>query len=243
MFDSLNRHPNVDKHLVGLLSPRSFEAEQYRRLRQQIELARAQRQWRVFAITSPVVSDGKTLTSVNLAAVLAGGSNRVLLIDADLRRPSVARMLGIDTPSAGLAAALNAPPAELPRFIHDVEGTRLSVLACTVPCADTYELLTSPQMAELLGRARAQYDYVILDTPPVVPVPDSGLLRPLVDGYVVVVSARSTPRRLLGEALNQLDEASVLGVVLNRDVQPLFGFYRARYRQYFQNYVRAIGDA
>jgi Mrp family chromosome partitioning ATPase len=117
------------------------------------------------------------------------------------------------------------------------------VLACSVPSVDTYEVLTSPRLAELLGRARAQYEYVLIDTPPIVPVPDSGLLRPLVDGYVVVVSARSTPRRLLGEALNHLDEGSVLGVVLNRDEQPLFGFYRKRYRQYFQSYVRAVGGA
>jgi capsular exopolysaccharide synthesis family protein len=242
MFHGSQR-PAIDRHVVGLLAPRSFEAEQYRRLRQQVELARAQRQWRVFAITSPVVSDGKTLTTVNLAAVLAGGANRVLLIDADLRRPSVGRALGLESAGNGLVGAIETPGADLAQFVREIDGTRLSVLACSVPSGDTYELLTSPRLAELLGRARAQYDYVLLDTPPLIPVPDSALLRPLVDGYVVVVSARSTPRRLLGEALNQLDESSVLGVVLNRDEQPLFGFYRKRYRQYFQAYVDAVGGA
>jgi Mrp family chromosome partitioning ATPase len=92
----------------------------------------------------------------------------------------------------------------------------------------------------LLDQARKVYDYVVVDTPPVIPVPDGGLLHRVVDGYLVVVGARSTPRKLLGEALNLLDPAAVMGLVYNRDEQPLFGYYRSRYRRYFNDYVRSL---
>jgi capsular exopolysaccharide synthesis family protein len=233
----------IDRHLVSMLDPRSFEAEQYRRLRQQLEAARRERQIQVIAVTSAVGSDGKTLTAANLAAVLGAGVKKVLLIDADLRRPCIARTLGLGMDSGGLAGALQSGAPTLPQLVRTVEGTNLSVLACTMPCADTYELLTSPAMAELVGRARSEYDYVVIDTPPIVPVPDSGLLRPLVDGYIVVVSAGSTPRKLVGEALNLLDPSSVLGLVFNRDQRPMYGFYGTHYRQYFRAYTRSMRES
>jgi capsular exopolysaccharide synthesis family protein len=236
MFDFTTK---LDRHLVTLLDPRSFEAEQYRRLRQQIDAARRQRHVQVIAVTSAMVSDGKTLTAANLAGALATGSKRVLVIDADLRRPSMARTLGLGMDSGGLAGALQPDAPSLQKLVRQVPNTNVSVLACTVPCADTYDLLTSHALADLLGEARSRYDYILIDTPPIVPVPDSGLLRPLVDGYIVVVSAGRTPRKLLGEALNMLDAASVLGIVFNRDERPMFGFYGTHYRQYFKSYTRA----
>ena len=92
----------------------------------------------------------------------------------------------------------------------------------------------------LIDEARSQYDYVLLDTPPVVPVPDTALISRHVDGYLVVVAANSTPRRLLGETLNLLSPSAVLGLVFNRDDRPLYGYYGGHYRQYFRNYVKAI---
>lgn len=239
MFDS---ETTLDRHLVTLLDPRSFEAEQYRRLRQQIDAVRRQRHVQVIAVTSAMVSDGKTLTVANLAGALASGTKRVLVIDADLRRPALARTLGLGTDSGGLAGALQPDAPSLQKLVREVPNTNLSVLACTVPCADTYDMLTSHALADLLGEARSRYDYIVIDTPPIVPVPDSGLLRPLVDGYIVVVSAGTTPRKLLGEALNMLDPTSVLGIVFNRDDRPMFGFYGAHYRQYFKSYSRPARD-
>ena len=234
----------VDKHLVMLSEPRSFEAEQYQRLRQQIERLGATRNLRVVAVTSAVVGDGKTFTAVNLAVALSRKHDRkVLVIDADLRRPSVMLRLGLDAPAEGLAAALRAGNGSLHNYVRPIDGTTLAVLPGEVVTTGTYELLTSPKIAALIKEARAAYDYIIVDTPPVLPMPDSGLLRDIVDGYLVVVSARSTPRRLLGEALNVLEPASVIGLVYNRDDRPVFGFYRSHYRQYFRQYVKSAGQS
>lgn len=239
----INAQVPVDQHLVTLSEPRSFEAEQYQRLRQQIERLSATRQLRVIAVTSAVVGDGKTFTALNLAGALARKKDRrVLVIDADLRRPSVMPRLGLDAPAEGLATALQSSNGSLAQYVRPVDGTSMNVLPGEVVNGGTYELLTSGKFADLIKEARSTYDYVIIDTPPVLPLPDSGLMRDLVDGYLLVVSARSTPRKLVGEALNVLEPASVIGLVYNRDDRPIFGFYRSHYRQYFRAYVKSVSE-
>lgn len=233
----------IDPRLVTLIAPKSFEAEQYRRLRQHIETVGRERALRVIAVTSPVEGDGKTVTAINLAGALARKRDRkVLLIDADLRRPAVTAKLALTSTDQGLTTALHTTKRPLADFVVPVEGSTLSVLAGGTAGAEAYELLTSPRLEELIAEARKQYDYVILDTPPIIPVPDTGLLRQVVDGYLVVVAARSTPRRLLGEALTLLQAPHVIGLIFNRDEQPLFGFYRSHYRQYLRAYTASVND-
>jgi capsular exopolysaccharide synthesis family protein len=227
--------PRLDKRLVTFVDPGSFGAEQYRRLRSQIEMIAAARPLHIIAVTSAEVAAGKTVTAINLAGALAGEhGDRVLLVDGDLRRPSLARKLDLDTGRAGLTAALNGTPGPLDTFVQRISGTNLSVLPCEAATPEAYEVLSSPRLAALLTEARRQYRYVIVDTPPIIPVPDSALLRRLVDGYLVVVSAGRTPRKLVGEALNLLEPALVIGLILNKDDRPLFGYYRSHYRQYFE---------
>jgi capsular exopolysaccharide synthesis family protein len=231
--------------LVSLQHPTSFEAEQYRRLRHRVEHLSRARGVRVIAVTSAVASDGKTLTGINLAAALAQApKSRILLIDADLRRPSVARQLHLpeDHPG-GLPAALEAPKGRLQDFVQRIADTNLYVLPCPRSEAGVYEVLTSPRLLELLGEARRLYDYVVVDTPPIIPVPDGALLGRAVDGYLVIVAAHSTPRKLLGETLNSLEPSSVIGLVFNGDDRPLFGYYRSRYRNYFQSYTDSLDRA
>jgi capsular exopolysaccharide synthesis family protein len=234
--------PPLDKNLVTFSEPRSFEAEQYQRLRQQIERLSTTRQLKVIAVTSAVVGDGKTFTALNLAGALAQRKDRkVLVIDADLRRPSVMPRLGL-TADEGLATALQSSNGAYQHYIRLIDGTTVSVLPGEIAPSGTYELLTSSKFAEIIKEVRTKYDYVVVDTPPVLPMADSGLLRDIVDGYLLVVSARSTPRKLVGEALNQLDPAAVIGLVYNRDDRPIFGFYRSHYRQYFRAYVKSVSE-
>lgn len=234
-------HTGPDRRLVSLLDPASFEAEQYRRLRHQLEELRARNGVRTIAMTSAVAGDGKTLTSVNLAATLARGSGaRVLLIDMDLRRPAVSTALGISAKRGGFGGALESAQGSIGDYVQPVPKSSLAVVPSVVTRSDTYELLSSPRFVQLMDEARSQYDFVVLDTPPVIPVPDTTLIHRHVDGYLVVVSANSTPRKLLGEALNLLTPSAVLGLVFNRDDRPLYGYYRGHYRQYFRNYVRAM---
>ncbi len=239
----LRQKTAIDDHVVSLTAPGSLGAEQYRRLRYTVEELAATRGFRVIAVTSAVASDGKTLTAVNLAGALARPRQaRVLLVDADLRQPAVARRLGV-RPEAGkgvVAALESAPGASIVQFAQSVEGSRLSVLTVDRSHPEPYELLSGARVRTLLDEARTIFDFVIVDTPPVVPVPDSGLIRRAVDGYLVVVGARSTPRRLVGEALSLLEPTSVVGLVYNRDPRPFFGYYRSRYRRYFREYVKAV---
>jgi capsular exopolysaccharide synthesis family protein len=232
-------------HLVSLRNPTSFEAEQYRRLRQRVEHLGRTRGLRVLAITSAVASDGKTLTAINLAASLAQAQgSRILLIDADLRCPSISRQLDLeDVADKGLSAALQTTRGRLNEFVRKIADTNLSVLSCPHSEAGAYEMLTSPRLVELLDEARHQYDYVIVDTPPLIPLADGVLLGRAVDGFIVVVAANSTPRKLVGEALNALEPGSVIGLVFNGDDRPLFGYYRSRYRRYFRNYTDSLDRA
>src|SRR5437762_75072 len=114
-----------------------------------------------------------------------------------------------------------------------LEQFNLSVVPAGTGHGAVHQLLRSARMERLLKEARERYDFIVLDTPPLLPVFDSALLAKSVDGVLMVVSANRTPRKLLGEALNLLDPAKVLGIVFNRDARPLFGYYDAYYREYF----------
>ena len=223
-----------DPRVVTFSRRESFEAEQFRRLRHRVEELAARRSVRVIAVTSPGAGEGKTITAVNLAGALAQARHtRVLLIDADLRRPRVGSACGVEDGRPGLVAALRQAPRDLDDVVWRLPEVSLEVLPCERTRVDPYEVLRSKAFADLLREARRRYSFVVVDTAPVIPVPDTSLLTDLIDGYLLVVSANATPRKLLGEALNTLEARTVLGLVFNRDPQPLFGYYGSYGRPYF----------
>jgi len=208
----------------------AFHAEQYRVLGHIVEqLAAGGR--KVVAITSAVGGDGKTTVSVELARSLAQRPDaRVLLIDADLRRGSVARQLGLDgAVGPGLSGALESKTPPLDAVVACPPPSNLSLL----PAGDTpqapYELLRSPGVGALLAAARERYDCVLVDTPPVVPVADVHALSQWVDGVILVVTAHQTPRELVSEALSAMDPEKLVGLVFNGDDEPLSRRYRSYY--------------
>jgi capsular exopolysaccharide synthesis family protein len=216
--------------LVSFLMPVSLEADQYRTLRQLVERRRSDAACQVVAVTSAAAGEGKTVTALNLAGALAQSSNsRVLVIDADLHRPSVAAYLGLtDRRAPGLAEAILHEEFGLAQAVRRFDSLNVSVLLAGDGKLGPYELLSSPRLEKLLRDARAFYDYVIIDTPPVVPLVDSRLLGRWVDGFIVVVAAHKTPRKLVAEALNLLDPVKVIGMVFNGDDRPLaahYGYY------------------
>lgn len=227
-------NPRVDDNLVSLTAPESLAAEQYLGLRLKIERLRQTRDVRVIAITSPGAGDGKTVTSINIAAALSrGSSDRVLLVDADLRSPSIERSLGLDAGGeAGLADAIADPSLALSAIVQRPSHLDFAIVSAGRSLVPPHQVLRSPRLEALLGEARQQFDYVLLDTPPLAPVFDAALLSQSVDGLVIVVAAHKTPRKLLEEALNLLDPAKVLGIVFNKDTQPAFGQYDKYYRRY-----------
>jgi capsular exopolysaccharide synthesis family protein len=232
----------VDEHLVSLRAPDSFEADQYRVLRHFLQGAPETDRLRVLAISSPAAGEGKTTTAVNLAVTLAQSPGaRVLLVDTDLRRPCVAQSLGLD-PAAGpgLAGALRDERLDLPAVVR-VTGFGLSVLLAGPLHGNPYPLLESPRLGRLIDEARAAYDYVLLDTPPLLLVPDCRLLSQWVDGFLLVVAARRTPRKLLAETLGITDAGKLLGIVFNGDERPLSGYGKGYYAGYYGEPSRPRG--
>ena len=227
-------NPRVDDNLVSLTAPESLAAEQYLGLRLKIERLRQTRDVRVIAFTSPGSGDGKTVTSINIAGALARGSDdRVLLIDADLRSPSIERNLGVEAGVApGLADAIADPSLAFSATVQRPAHLEFAIVSAGKASVPPHQVLRSPRLEALLAEARQQFDYVLLDTPPLAPVFDAALLSQSVDGLVIVVAAHATPRKLLEEALNLLDPAKVLGIVFNKDTQPVFGHYDKYYRRY-----------
>ena len=218
----------VDSHLVSLLTPASFAAEQYRALRYTVEELHRKAGLVVLGVTSPAVRDGKTTTAINLVGALGQAwEARVLLVDADLRAPAVARQLVLNDPDAlGLADALVDPSISLDRLVRPCSPYNFSVVTAGRAAEAPYELLKSPRFGELLEEARGRYDYIVLDVPPVVPIPDCRVISNWVDGYLVVVRAHQSPRKLLEETLNLLEPEKVVGLVFNSDDRMFSGYQR-----------------
>jgi capsular exopolysaccharide synthesis family protein len=221
--------------LVSLVAPASPEADQYRGLRYTIERMRRDTGLQMIAVTSPGAGDGKTVTTLNLAGSLAQSSDtRILVIDADLHRPSVAGYLGIDDSRSvrpGLVDAITRDEYGLDETVRRMDPQNLSVLLPGAYQSGAYELLNSPRLERLLAEARRRFDFVLIDTPPLLPLPDCRLLGQWIDGFIVVVAAHRTPRRALQEALTLLDSAKILGIVFNGDDRPL-----ASYSGYYSYY-------
>ncbi len=142
----------------------------------------------------------------------------MLLVDADLRQSALAQKLGLDAAvRPGLVEAILDANLTLDAVTHEYSQVNLSVVSAGRPPSTPYEVLKSPRFGALLGEARTRYDYIVLDTPPLVSVPDCRVIGRWVDGFLVAVSAHKTPRKLLEEALNVMEPTKVLGLVFNSD--------------------------
>lgn len=224
----------IDPRLVTLTAPDTFAAERYQGLRLKLEQLRAEKALRVIAVTSPGAGDGKTLTSINLAGVLARESDaKILLVDADLRRSSVSAQLGLEPGAPGLADLIAGSKKSLAELIRRPDTCGFDVLPAGSSSRSVQKLFRAERFTQILAEARERYDYVLLDTPPLVPVYDAAVLARQVDGVILVVAAGKTPRKLLGAALDLLDASKVVGLVFNDDTSPLFGYSNRAYRPYF----------
>ncbi len=233
----------MDAHLVSLTAPGSYPAEQYQGLRLTVERLGNAQKTKVIALTSPGTGDGKTLTAINLAGALAA-ETRVLLVDADLRRPSVATSLGLEDGDVnGLADIVSGTCPGLDESVRTLDRYGLSVVPAGSPRVPIHQILRSPRLEQFLQDARQRYDFVVVDTPPLLPVFDAAMLSRLADGVIVVVASGRTPRKALGEALNLLDASKVMGIVFNRDERPLSGYYDAYYRQSLSSTSRLASEA
>jgi capsular exopolysaccharide synthesis family protein len=187
--------------------------EQYRRLAASLHHAQFERKMKVLMVTSASPGEGKTLTSTNLALTLSESYRRkVLLIDADLRRPSIHRVFALPN-VLGLSDALKG---EIDQRLPVIQvSPNLTVLPAGRPDPDPMGSLTSDRMRRIVQEAAARFDWVIIDTPPVGFLSDANLLVAMVDAALFVVRAGKSPYKLVQRALDAIGRDGVLGVVLN----------------------------
>ena len=188
--------------------------EQFRLLRTRLEDLRKIRLLKTILVTSSLPAEGKTLVALNLAAALSQhGRNKVLLLEADLRRPSCCSTLGL-SPLPGLAESC-ASHAPLPGFIYRIRGLDVCLLPAGERPAAAIEWLASPRMARVVTETGSAFDWVLVDSAPLLPVADSVVLSRLCDGILLVVRRNQALKSALPEALNRVDPAKLQGVVLN----------------------------
>jgi capsular exopolysaccharide synthesis family protein len=230
----------VDPHLVSLVAVTSPEAEQYRTICSRLEQMHKESSLSVIAVSSPLVGDGKTMTAMNIAGTLTQfPDTRVLLVDLDIRRPAIARYLGIPVGhSPGVIGFIEEQELILNEVVSEYAPFQLAVLPAGGVSRTPHKILKSRRLATLFQEARTHYDYVIVDLPPIL-FSDCRLVEHLIDGVVLVVSAHRTPRKLVEESLNVLHPNKVSGLILNNDDRPLFGYY-SYYSDYY--YARPFAD-
>jgi len=204
-----------DPHLIMVNRPASPIAERYRRLRLKIDQSGGENATRqVIVVTSAVPEEGKTTTAVNFALALAEDRDRrTLLVDADLRRPSVTRYLTPE-PTLGLSEVLTGE-APLDHVLIEVKSARLTILPSGSPSQNPLELLQSDYLATVFAELRRRFDRIVIDTPPTVAFTDAAILSAVADGVVLVVRARKTTRPLIVRARESITEGMLLGVILN----------------------------
>jgi succinoglycan biosynthesis transport protein ExoP len=201
--------------LPAVTDPRSARAEAYRQIRTTL-LNNADGPPRTIAVTSATVGEGKTSVATNLAAVFNRAGHRVVLVDADLRRPRVSDVFDVDS-EIGLTDVL-ARKASLEQALTTFDDGRLALLTSGPIAANPSEALGGSGMKEVLAQLAARYEYVIIDTPPVLPVTDATVLAPMVDGVVLVTRLGRTNRNQVTHAVAAIRRvnATILGLVPNQ---------------------------
>ncbi len=211
----------VDPRIVAYFDPKALITEQYKILRTNVLSANKIKSLKTLVVTSSLHSEGKTITALNLAVVVAQSTQkpRVLLIDADMRRGRLTKYLGVDQPQ-GLTEILTdqtgpalGRPAEV-LFHIDIEN--LAFIASGSVAENPAELLGSEKMHQLLADMKTQFDHIIIDTPPIISVTDSRIIGAMADGVLMVIQAGRTQRGIVQRASELLDQAhcKVIGHVL-----------------------------
>lgn len=215
----IGKSGQINPRLVCLLQPASFMAESYFRLRHTLEQMITPEGGIVVGVTSPAEGDGKTLTAINLAGALAQDARaRVLLIDLNLRQSggSVSKYFNLPPDAdSGVSDWIGGEASVRQPASYQMPSFNLHLIPSGKGMNSPYELLKSPRLDELFQKVRQEYDYIIVDTPQTLLLPDIELIARVVDGFLVVVKADVTPREKLEETLNLMTQEKVLGLLFN----------------------------
>ena len=234
--DNLNGY---DRNLITLLKQQSYEAEQFKILRNSILFPVSGKVPKSILVTSALPGEGKSFVAANLAVSIALNIDKhVLLMDCDIRKPDIHRQFGI-----GRVAGLNeylTQKRELASLLVRTAVDRLTILPGGEPSQSPSELLSSQRMAELIEEVKHRYPdrLIVIDSPPTNLAAETGFLARQVDGILVVAKHGKTPRQDVTELLELLGSDKILGVVLNRVDMALkrkYGYnYNGKYRGYYK---------
>jgi capsular exopolysaccharide synthesis family protein len=205
---------NPSSRLVYFTDPNGLAAEKFRFLGVRLRQLQQKRVLKKVLITSTIPQEGKSVVAANLACTLARrGQQKTLLLDGDLRRPSLAKLFGLGA-MPGVSEWLQRE-GEPTRCIYQLEGTRLWILPAGNSPQNALELMQSGKLSALMEKLTDWFDWVVIDSPPVLPLGDTSMWMRVADGALLVARQGVTERKLLKKGLEALDPAKLLGTVLN----------------------------
>jgi polysaccharide biosynthesis transport protein len=227
-----------DRKLITNVSTQSWFLESLRSIKTSLFFYASENKVNCFVVTSPLPSEGKSLTTANLAISIAQGGKRVVIVDGDLRRPTQNKLFAIDRKPGISDYLLDPDTTPLDRVIQKTHVAGLDAIPAGSWQQNPSELLGSKRMSQVLSDLRSQYDYVIIDSPPVLPAVDSRLLGTLSDGLVLVAHAEQTKIRNFESALNMIRnlQVPIVGAVLNHSTRKYGFVYYKTYGQYQSHY-------
>jgi len=220
--------------LVSLTDTASLGAEKFRALAIRLENLNSQRSIKALQVTSGIVNEGKSLVSANLAVTLARrGRSKVLLIEGDLHRPTISSLLG-STPPLGLVQWWNDQKKDLTHYLYQLDEMPLWFLGAGGQPHKPSEILESQQFAEEFKKLTAWFDWIVVDSTPMLPAVDANIWSRLVNGTLLVVREGVASVKALKEGLASLDNPKLVGIVLNEASD----FDRTNYAQHYLNVLR-----
>jgi capsular exopolysaccharide synthesis family protein len=212
---SVTVQPPLTSRLVAWTDPNSLGAEKFRALAVRLDDIRKQHELNSLQVTSSVINEGKTFVSGNLGVTLAKYSGfKTLLIEGDLHRPTLASMFGLKN-LQGLSDWWSGPDQDIARFMFEFAGTGLWFLPAGKACDRPSEILRSARFTEAFARLAGEFDWIVVDSTPMLPVIDANLWSRLVDGTLLVVREGLAPLKALKKGLQSLDHPKLIGVVVN----------------------------
>ena len=227
----------IEEHIVAFHDPSSPVGEQYKILRTHMQSLKTKNSDKIFLITSSINGEGKTVTATNLAITMSHDLNgkKVLLIDADMRKGKVAKYLGVKS-HAGLSEILQ-DKASIEDAVTDVGIENLNIIFSGKGPKNPSELLNSKNMERLIASLKPGFDYIFIDTPPVIPLTDACILGPMTDGVILVIQAGRTQRDLVKQAQKRLQQAhaKITGYVMT-NIEYHLPAYLHRYVQKYDTY-------
>jgi capsular exopolysaccharide synthesis family protein len=227
-FRSLPASPMLDSKLICLTAQESFGAEKFRFLGVRLRQLQHTRRLKKLLITSTIPEEGKSTVAANLATILARRQQpKILLLEGDLRRPSLAKLFGLGR-VPGLSEWLQGESRPIEN-IYRLEGPNFWFLPAGRPPENPLELMQSGRLSELMIQLSTWFDWIVIDSPPILPLADTSVWARLADGILLVTREGTTKRQMLQRGLQALEKSKLLGAVVNSSANTDHSNYYQRY--------------